>query len=77
MNKGSLTMFLERDFQQLTLIRKLHIVGTSFHDMAHTCLNIGCSSTTLLQLSSTVRDQYGVPCKANVKYSTLQGHSPR
>jgi hypothetical protein len=30
MHKGSLTLFLERDFQQLTLTRMLQIVGVSF-----------------------------------------------
>ena len=70
MRNGSLTMLLERDFQQLTIIRKLQIVGVYFRGVIF-ILTFYRSSMVSLQLFSTVRSPHGcLSCKL-MCYSAL------
>jgi len=57
MTNGSLTTLLERDFQHLTTIRKLQIVGIYFRGVVY-ILMFYRSSMMSLQLFSTVRSPH-------------------
>jgi len=70
MRNGSLTMFLERNFQQLTIIRKLQIVRVYFRGVVF-ILTFYHSSMVSLQLFNIVRSPHEcLSCKLTC-YSAL------